>query len=384
MNPETRLQEHGDGGDLFLGSVSPPVFKTSLFTFPDCAAFEKAFRGEGDRFIYSRVSNPTVRFLERKVAELEGAEDSIAFASGMGAISAVLLAHLSAGDHLLMFSRSYAPTLALTRGLLRQMGIRTTLVPPLDVPRIGELMEDRTRLIYAESPASLTFEVLDLERVAAAGRSRGVPTATDNSWATPLFQRPLSLGIDIVLHSGTKYLGGHSDILLGVAAGSRAALEKVRAVATLLGASPSPEDAFLATRGLRTLPIRMRRHEESAFLLARRLLVHPGVVDVLHPALPFFPTHALWKKQFSGSSGLFAIRIRGDVRRFADVLRIFRIGVSWGGFESLVLPNAVVASAHPQDDLRPDIPRDLIRLSIGLEDPEDLWQDLERGLAACG
>ena len=371
-----------DGGDAFLGSVSPPVFRTSLFLFPDCVSFEKAFRGEGERFIYSRVSNPTVRFLERKVAELEGAEDAIAFASGMGAISAVLLAYLAAGDHLLMFARSYAPTLALTRGLLVQMGIETTLVQPSDVSGIDGLVRDRTRLIYAESPASLTFEVTDLERIAAVGKARGIPTVTDNSWATPLFQRPLDLGIDMSLHSGTKYIGGHSDILLGVAAGSRAALEKVRPTATLLGASPSPDDAFLATRGLRTLALRMKRHEESAFLLARRLLLHEGVVEVLHPALPFFPTHALWKKQFTGSSGLFAIRIRGDVRRFADALRVFRLGVSWGGFESLVLPHAVVAAAHPADDLRPDIPKDLVRLSVGLEDLEELWADLERGLAA--
>ena len=382
MSPENPPREEGNGDDAFLGSVSPPVFRTSLFTFPDCASFEKAFRGEGDRFIYSRVSNPTVRFLERKVAELEGAEDSIAFASGMGAISAVLLAYLSAGDHLIMFARSYAPTLALTRGLLLRMGIETTLVQPSEVSRIEGLVRDRTRLIYTESPASLTFEVTDLGLIGAAGKARGIPTVTDNSWATPVFQRPLEMGIDISLHSGTKYLGGHSDILLGVAAGSRAALEKVRAAATLLGASPSPEDAFLATRGLRTLSLRMRRHEESAFLMARRLLLHEGVLEVLHPALPFFPTHGLWKKQFSGSSGLFAIRIRGDVRRFADALRVFRIGVSWGGFESLVLPHAVVASAHPADDLRSDIPRDLVRLSIGLEDPEELWSDLERALAA--
>jgi cystathionine beta-lyase len=172
--------------------------------------------------------------------------------------------------------------------------------------------------------------------------------------------------------------------LLGIAAGTRAACDRVRSTATLLGASLSAEDAFLAVRGLRTLALRMKRHEESAFLLARKLLLHERVSEVLHPALPFFPSHALWQRQFSGSSGLFSFRLRGDVRRFADALRVFHLGVSWGGFESLALPNAVVEAAYRGDPLRPDIPADLVRLSVGLEDPEDLWEDLERGLAAAG
>ena len=384
MQRDTRLQHHGDGGPLYSGSVSPPIFRSSLFTFPDCAAFEEALRGEGERFIYSRVSNPTVRVLEEKVADLEAAEDSIAFASGMGAITAVLLSFLSSGDHLVCYSRAYAPALSFIRGLLRRMGVAVTFMEPMDVGRLGDLVTERTRLIYVESPASLTMDVIDLEHVARVGRERGIVTATDNSWASPIFQQPVQLGISLSLHSGTKYLGGHSDLVLGIAAGTKPACDKVRSTATLLGATLSAEDAFLAVRGLRTLALRMKRHEESAFLLARRLLVHERVVEVLHPALPFFPSHALWKKQFSGSSGLFSFRLRGDARRFADALRLFHLGVSWGGFESLALPNAVVEAAYRGEPLRPDIPGDLIRLSVGLEDPEDLWEDLERGLAAAG
>ncbi len=383
MNRDTRIQHEGEDREFFLGSVSPPVFRSSLFAFPDSASLEKAFKGGRDRYLYSRVSNPTVRVLEEKVALLEKAEDAIAFGSGMGAISAVLLAFLGSGDHLICFSRAYGPTLSLARGLLRRLGVGVTFLEPGEIPRLETHVRPATRLIYVESPASLTFDVIDLEHVARVGKERGIPTATDNSWASPIFQQPVSLGIALSLHSGTKYIGGHSDILLGLAAGNRASVEQVRSTAILLGACLSPEDAFLAVRGLRTLPIRMQRHEESAFLLARRLLAHDLVADVLHPALPFFASHALWKKQFSGSSGLFSFRLKGDVRRFADALKVFRLGVSWGGFESLVLPVALTLPSSPAENPRPDIRGDLIRLSVGLEDPEDLWQDLEQGFAAA-
>jgi cystathionine beta-lyase len=379
---DTRLQHHGDDRELFLGSAAPPVFRTSLFTFPDCKSFEEVFRGEGEGYLYSRVSNPTVRVLEKKVADLEMFGDAIAFSSGMGAISAVLLAFLESGSHLICLSKAYAPTLELARGLLRRLGVEVTFLSPEEVPRLDEHIRKETRLIYVESPASLTFDVIDLELVGRIGQGRGIPTATDNSWASPLFQQPSSFGIDLSVHSGTKYIAGHSDILLGMVAGKKEPLDRVRSTATLLGASLSPEDAFLAVRGLRTLHLRMKRHEESAFILARRLLVQDRVADVLHPALPFFPTHARWKKQFSGSSGLFSFRLRGDARRFADALKVFRLGVSWGGFESLVLPSVLVSSGQRGDNQRPDVPEDLIRLSVGLEDVEDLWEDLERGLKA--
>jgi cystathionine beta-lyase len=380
---DTELQRHGEDPELQRGSPAPPIFRASLFTFPDCAALERAFRGEGDRDIYSRVSNPTVRVLEEKIALLEQGDGAIACASGMGAVSAVLFSFLGEGDHLICLSRAYGPTLELVNGLLRRLGVEVTLVDPEAVGRLESLVRDRTRLIYVESPASFTFEVIDLRHVARVGAAKGIPTATDNSWASPLYQQPLASGISLSVHSGTKYIAGHSDILLGVVAGKEPWLGKVRSTAVLLGASLSPEDAFLAVRGLRTLSLRMKRHEESAFLLARRLLADERVAEVLHPALPFFRTHALWIEQFSGASGLFSFRLRGDPRRFCDALRVFRLGVSWGGFESLALPHAVVEAAGAAKS-RSDIARETIRLSVGLEDPEDLWEDLERGLAAAG
>jgi len=381
MHRDTEIQHEGEDSEARLGSPSPPVYRTSLFTFPNVASLEAAFRGERERYLYSRVSNPTVRALEEKVALLEGADDAFAFGSGMGAISAVLLTYAQSGGHMVCLSRAYGPTLSFAKGQLRRLGMEVTFLAPDEMSRLESHLRPTTSLVYVESPATFTFDVIDLAEVARISRAHGVPTATDNSWATPLFQRPLDLGIDLSIHSGTKYIGGHSDLLLGLVAGRKAELDKVRSTAILLGATLSPEDAFLALRGIRTLSLRMGRHQESAFTLARRLLVQEGVIEVLHPALPFFPSHQLWKQQFSGSSGLFSFRMRGDVRRFVDALRIFRLGVSWGGFESLAIP-AAVTSSSASDDPRPDLPKDLVRLSVGLEDVEDLWADLQQALEA--
>lgn len=380
MRRDTAIQHGGEDPERQQGAAAPAIYRTSLFAFPDCRSLEAYFHGRRERHLYSRDSNPTVRMLEEKIAALEGSEDAMAFSSGMGAISAVLLAHLSAGDHLVLFSRSYSPTLAFARGILERLGVKVTLIDPEGLDRLEEAITARTRMIYVESPASLTFEVLDLEKVAAAAVGRSIVTVTDNSWASPIYQQPARLGIDIAVHSGTKYVSGHSDIVLGLAAGSRDAMRKIRRPASLLGACLSPADASLAIRGLRTLPLRMRRHEESALAIARRLESHPKVRKVLHPALESFPSHASWKRQFSGSSGLFSFLLDGDEYRFCDSLKLFLIGVSWGGYESLVFPARASAPVDPKQTLRPDMPQGLIRLSVGLEDPEDLWEDLERAL----
>jgi cystathionine beta-lyase len=382
MHLDTDLQHHGEDPQAQHGAVAPAVYRSSLFVFPDSASLEAALRGGGERYLYSRVSNPTVRMLEEKVALLEGADEALAFASGMGAVSAVLLTFLGAGDHLVLSAGAYGPTLTFARDVLERFGVEVSRVPAAEVSAIERHFRPRTRLVYLESPASLTFEVADLEAAARAAKARGITTVADNSWATPLYQQPLRLGLDLSLHSGTKYLSGHSDILLGVVAGRREPMARLKRAATLLGASLSPEDAFLAIRGLRTLPLRMARHQESAFLLARRLLVHPRVEKILHPALCYFPSHTLWQRQLTGSSGLFSFILRGDARRFADSLRLFSLGVSWGGHESLVLPAAVLGELDPEKGTRTDVPANLVRLSVGLEDPEDLWADLERGFAA--
>jgi len=383
MERDTRLQHVGDDRERFLRSAAPPVFRSSLFTFPDSRSLEEALRAhDPDRFLYTRVSNPTTRILEAKVADLEGTEDAAAFASGMGAITAALLGLLSRGDHLVLQGSSYGPTLAFARGALRRFGVDVTLLPAAEMARLDAHLRPNTRLVYAETPASLTFDVVDLARVAQLARARGIVTACDNSWATPIYQQPARQGIDLVIHSGTKYIGGHSDIVMGLVAGGGAPFALVRSMAVSLGATLSPEDAFLAIRGLRTLPLRMARHEESALRVARWLEPRPRVARVLHPGLPSFPGHDVHKRQAQGSSGLFSFQLKGEARRFVDALKLFSIGVSWGGHESLVLPVEATAPIRGADDPRDDIPPELIRLSIGLEDPKDLIDDLERGFKA--
>ena len=389
MKRQTMIQHHGEDRARHHGAAAPVIYRTSLFTFPDSKSLLAHYQGDRRHYLYSRESNPTVRILEEKFARLEEADDALAFASGMGAISAAILTFLGSGDHLVLFSRSYGPTRALVRDIVGRLGVSVTSLEPDEVSRLDEHLNEATRLVYVESPASLTFDVLDLDEVAKVARRRGVTTVCDNSWATPIYQQPLPRGIDVVVHSGTKYVSGHSDVLLGLAAGTTAAIEKIRRVAPLLGACLSPADAALALRGLRTLPLRMERHRESALSLATKLEAHPRVKKVFHPALDSFPSHALWKRQFSGSSGLFSFVVSGDVCRVADRLKLFLLGPSWGGYESLALPVVATVSrsdgsSGPENELRPDLPDGLMRLSIGLEDPEDLWQDLEEALEAAG
>ncbi len=381
MNRDTRIQHLAESRSEG-GSVPPPVHRTSLFTFPDCAAFEDGIHGRRGH-VYTRISNPTTRIYERKLADLENAEDALALGSGMAAVAATLLGLLQAGDHVVMLSGAYGPTLSFARQILKRFGVETSFVAPHAFATLERHLKPTTRLVYLESPASLTFEILDLRAIADQARSRRILTVIDNSWATPLFQRPLDFGIDLVLHSGTKYLGGHSDILLGVIAGAGEPFARVRETAIALGATLSPEDAFLATRGLRTLSLRMARHQTSGLELARFLEAHPQVRKVLHPGLESFPGHALARSQLDGWSGLFSFVLDGDPRRLADSLELFSIGVSWGGFESLVLPIDLLFTKPAERELRADIEPGLVRLSVGLEDAEDLRDDLEQALAKC-
>ena len=339
-------------------------------------------RGEKDGYVYTRVANPTIDVLEKKVAALEETEDSIAFSSGMAAVSAVLFSLLRAGAHLVLSASAYGPTLSMARDLIEPLGVEVSMVNPSELASLGDHLRDNTRLVYLESPASLTFELTDLAAVGEVARARSIPTVVDNSWATPIYQKPARFGIDLSLHSGTKYLSGHSDLLLGMVAGSGELLERVRKTAILLGGCVSPDDAFLATRGLRTLSLRMQRHQDTGLFLSHRLMDHPRVLEVLHPANPFFPGHAIWRGHFEGASGLFSFLLDGDPERFCDALELFLLGVSWGGFESLALPSSILPEVARGKGVRLDLPRNLVRLSAGLEDPEDLWEDLLRGFAA--
>jgi cystathionine beta-lyase len=386
MKESTRIIHQGDAPEEYQGAVNPPVYHASLYTFKTYGDFLAASANKYHQPFYNRDYNPTVSLLEQKIADLEQADAAIAFSSGMGSITAALLALLSQGDHLLISESIYGPTRQFCRDTLNRLGIEVEFFPPVGAPNLAERLRPNTRLIYVESPGSLTFEVLDLRAVAELGQAHGVATLADNSWATPIFQKPIALGFDMVVHSGTKYIAGHSDLTLGLLACSEAMYEKIKPMAVLLGACLAPDDAYLALRGLRTLPLRMTQHQDSAMKIARWLQGRPEVREVMYPGLPDFPGHALAQGQQTGFSSLFSFRLQpgSDAARhaFVDTLELFLIGVSWGGFESLMLPLETSYKDEPEWRARRKLDDDTFRTSIGLEDPDDLIADLEKGLAA--
>ncbi len=359
------------------GALSPPIAQTAIFAHPSLGQLMEALGSEHDHRLYTRGNNPTVAAVEAKLARLERGAACRCLASGMAAVSAVLFSVLKAGDHVLFVNQVYGPTVQLTRRLER-FGIEHDVTLDLEPAAIEAALRDETRLIWLESPGTMLFRLLDVAAVAGLARARGITTVLDNSWATPLFQKPLTLGVDLVVHSATKYLGGHSDIVAGAVVGSAARLEKLFHEALLLdGGVLSPLDAWLLNRGLRTLPVRLRRHHEGGLAVARFLASHPRVRRVFHPALEAGAPGTL-----TGYSGLLSFELDtssfDDLAGFVDGLERFRIGVSWGGVESLVLtPNR---GDNAEQLAAQGIPPGLVRLSVGLEAPEILIADLERAL----
>ena len=386
---ETRLMHSGEDRAAYHGAVVPPLFQNSTFTFEDWDAIDAAFDDRTNAYIYSRAGNPTVRLAETKIAELASGERARLFASGMGAISAAVLHGLRAGDHVIAVRNLYGPASNLLGGYLRQrMGITTTFVPGDEVSQFEAALTDRTRLIYLESPSSAVFGLQDIEAVAALARSRGIRTMIDNTWATPLFQRPLALGIDLEVHSCSKYLGGHSDLVGGVVIGSAADLEAISTQeAELLGGVMAPFEAWLLTRSLRTLPVRMRQHEANAMQVARFLEAHPKVREVRYPGLDSFPQRDLARRQMTGASGLLGFALDTEdlaaIKRFVDGLGVFQIGVSWGGHESLIYAPVISALKElpPERFAEIGIASGDMRISVGLEHADDLVEDLEQALA---
>lgn len=359
------------------GAVNPPIHQSSLFTFDDYAAFEARMAGKGDRTLYSRVQNPTVAAFERMMAALEGGEAAVGFASGMAAIASTLFALLRPGDRLACVRHVYPDAFRLMERMLRPWGVEVTYHAPSELENDPDLLKG-ARVAYLESPSSMMMELTDLGKVARHARAHGCLTVADNSWATPVFQQPLGLGIDIVLHSASKYISGHSDTVAGVVVAAREHIALIRDLTLpLLGAKLAPFEAWLLIRGLRTLPARMREHQRSADIFVQRLAAMPQVKAVHSPGPNMVPG-------LTGRSGLMSIELAEgiDVRRFADELELFHYGVSWGGFESLVVPAAItLEQAGPANSLRHfGVPATLVRLSLGLEDVEALWRDVERAL----
>ncbi|MGW0805341.1 trans-sulfuration enzyme family protein [Nonomuraea sp. NPDC002799] len=382
MDDEWICGRLGEDEPWVLGAVNPPVFENSLFTFATAEELGEAVRNEDERYVYWRGTNPTVDLAQRKLAALERGERAKCFGSGMGAIAATISSRVSAGDHVLVLGAVYGPTTQFLR-YLEKFGVTHTHVG--DLAAGDSAIRASTRLLYFESPSYMAYAVVDIAAVAGWARERGLVTVMDNTWSTPLFQKPLTMGVDLVVHSLSKYIGGHSDLVGGVVVGSS---ELIRPLALteyqLYGAAMSPHDAAKVIKGLRTLPVRMPAHEERGLAVARFLEGHPAVRAVNHPGLPSHPGHATAVRQMAGFSSLFSFVLDTesleDVARFLDKLRYFRIGVSWGGFESLV--NAPALSTEESVRATMGIPPGLVRLSVGLESADALIKDL--GLALEG
>ncbi|MBP1874377.1 cystathionine beta-lyase/cystathionine gamma-synthase [Ensifer adhaerens] len=370
-----------DEGNAF-DAVVPPIVQTSLFTFKDYDDMVASYKGERVRPIYTRGLNPTVRMFEEMLAKLEGAEDAIGFASGMSAISSTVLSFVEPGDRIVAVNHVYPDAFRLFGTHLKRMKVEVTYVDGRDEEAVAKALPG-AKLFYMESPTSWVMDTHDVASLARLAKDQGIITAIDNSWASPIFQQPIALGVDLVIHSASKYLGGHSDVVAGVVAGSKDLIGRIRSEAyPYLGGKLSPFDAWLLIRGLRTLPIRMKAHERSALTVAQRLQAHPLVETVCHPGLGNTLPPGL-----SGTSGLFSFIFRDgvDVRRFADHLDLFKLGVSWGGHESLIVPGEVVLSqkAQPNSAAAFGISPRSVRLHVGLEGTEALWSDLEAAMSAA-
>lgn len=393
MKHETRITDAAkaaiEAASLILTDDAPhlhdpvvgPIYQTSLFTFKNFAEMQKTFAGEGQGYIYSRVGNPTVHDFERRIAELEGAEAARGFSSGMAAISATVLSIVAAGDRIVAVRNCYGDAYRFFEKLLPRFDITVDYVDGSDAEAVEAALPG-ARLLYLESPSSMVFELQDIARLAKAARSQGITSVIDNSWATPVFQKPITHGVDLVLHSASKYIGGHSDTVAGVVAGSKALIAKINELThPFLGAKLSPLEAFLLIRGLRTLPFRLKRHMDSTLFIAERLRAHAHVTKIHHPVYSNHPGRAT----LAGFTGLFTFEVDEaiDIPRFTDLLKFFRLGVSWGGHESLIVPVAASLAQTPGVNSfdRFSVSPRAIRLHVGLEDPDMLWADLENALA---
>jgi cystathionine beta-lyase len=381
MERETRLVHAGRDPERQEGIVNPPLYRASTILYPTMAAYEARFERRYTSFAYGIHGTPTTIALAEAVAELSGGARTVLLSSGLSAVTQALTAFLRRDDHLLIADTVYGPTRAFCVEVLARYGVDVTFYDPGVGSGIVSLMRPSTRVVYMESPGSQTFEIQDVPAIAAAARARGAVAMLDNTWATPLNFRAFEHGVDVEIQALTKFVAGHSDLLLGaVTTRTEELYRTVRDGAVTFGDCPAPDVCYEALRGLRTLAVRLRHHETSALRVAEWLARRPEVARVLHPALPGDPGHALWKRDFRGSSSLFAVllRTRSDkaVAAMVEGLGLFKIGASFGGFESLIVPARPERTARPWRE-----PGFLLRLHVGLEAVEDLIADLEAGFA---
>ena len=377
----TRLAHAGREPARQHGFVNTPIYRGSTVLFPTVACLE----ANTQDFTYGRLGTPTVKALEEAIAELEGGQRTLLTPSGLSAIATALFAFVSAGDEILVADTVYRPNRRFCDNVLKRLGVTTVYYDPLIGAGIKSLITKKTRVVFAESPGSQTFEVQDVPAIVKATHAAGTVVILDNTWATPLYFKPFAHGVDVSIQAATKYIVGHADAMLGAITATEEASRAVEKAHEDLGLCPGPEDVYLGLRGLRSLGVRLERHQRSGLEMAHWLAGRPEVARVLHPALPSDPGHALWKRDFTGASGLFSIILkpctRGAVAAMLDGLALFGMGYSWGGFESLILPFDP-ADYRTATTWQAEGPA--LRLHIGLEDVEDLKTDLEAGFARLG
>lgn len=378
----TRLTRLGRDHELQQGFVNMPVFRGSTVVFKTLADLEQG----NARFTYGTLGTPTIEALENAWSEISGAAGTVISPSGLGALALALLTTLKSGDHLLMPDSVYRPTRRLCTNLVEKFGIEISYYDPLIGAGIAGLLRDNTSTIFLESPGSQTFEVQDVPAITAVAKARGIKTILDNTWATPLFFRAHEHGCDLSVEAGTKYLGGHSDLLMGLVTANAETWPQLRKTYDAMAMLPGAEDCFLALRGLRTMNLRVQEAQRRGLEMAHWMAEQPEVLTVLHPAFDSCPGHEFWKRDFKGSTGLFSVILKPgyDKRQLAhmlDNLGIFGMGYSWGGFESLIIPfdcrDYRTATVWNPDGLA-------LRLQIGLEDMDDLKRDLRAGLDRLG
>jgi cystathionine beta-lyase/cystathionine gamma-synthase len=377
------LNHLGEEREQYFNAVSPPVIQSSNFVFPDLDTFRASFADELHSHTYTRGNNPTVEILRKKLAALEGTEDALVFSSGAAAIAAAVIGNVQAGDHVVCQEMPYSWTSALLRKFLARFSVEHTFVDGRDIENIRAAIRPNTRVLYLESPNTMTFECQDLAACAALAKEHGLVSMIDNSYSSPLYQNPAAFGIDIVLHSGTKYINGHSDVVVGVLCASREMVQKIFTSELMtIGAALGPHDAALVIRGLRTLPLRVQRSGESAQALIGRLENHPKVERIWYPFHHSFPQRELAQRQMRGCGGLFSVQFRTDsmekMEAFVHRIRRFLMAVSWGGHESLIIPT--IGFYNIPGRPAPEAPWTFVRFYIGLEDADWLWEDLEQAM----
>ncbi|MDX5627477.1 MULTISPECIES: cystathionine beta-lyase [unclassified Brenneria] len=384
MKLDTQVIHAGRHPEDFLGAVNTPVYRTSTAVCNSMEEWDRKLRqqasvDEPDLF-YGRYGTPTSKSLQEAIAELEGGYKSLVYPSGLSACATAILAFVSADEHVLIPDNVYGPLRQVARSLMQRFRIHVDFYDPAAGADIESLFRPETRLVYTEAPGSLTFEMQDIPAIADVAHRHNALVVMDNTWASPLYFQPFAKGVDISVQAATKYIAGHSDVMMGVVTATETTYPRLKSTTHELGLIASPDDCYLALRGLRTMPLRLERHWQTGIRLAEFIAGQPEVARVIHPALPGDPGYALWQRDFTGASGLFAFELRPEMAEkrsaLVDALRLFGIGSSWGGYESLILPVNPLRSVHLQKHSGT-----LLRIHAGLENANDLIADLDQAFA---